>query len=153
MLTLYYLELVSKKNYLFCVYWEWWHNQSALGLNRDLLSYVRLRSVNHVKFTEECIICMEKHVLVKTFLQMAYTCHTESELKGQSMKKKHTVSLETKWPRQAFSVLGYERIHHNLFYRKKFNGNHCFLLTTYLQKIYHLIIDSLILSLMCTHLF
>ena len=39
-------------------------NQSASGLNRGLLSnFWWLRSANHVKFTEECMMFMEKYVL------------------------------------------------------------------------------------------
>ena len=38
-------------------------NQSVPGLNRGLSSdFWRLRRANHVKFTEECVICMEKIV-------------------------------------------------------------------------------------------
>ena len=40
--------------------------QSAPGLNRGWPSnFGWQRSANHVKFTEECIMWMEKHVLVK----------------------------------------------------------------------------------------
>ena len=36
------------------------------GLNRGLSSnFWWLRSANHLKFTEECVMCMEKHVFVK----------------------------------------------------------------------------------------
>ena len=41
-------------------------NHSAPGLNRVLSSnFWWLKSAKHVKFTEECVICTEKHVLVK----------------------------------------------------------------------------------------
>ena len=40
--------------------------QIASGLNRGLsTNFWCLRSANHVKFTKQCVICMEKHVLVK----------------------------------------------------------------------------------------
>ena len=41
-------------------------NQSTRGLNRGLSPNVwRLKNVNYVKFTAECVIFAEKHVLVK----------------------------------------------------------------------------------------
>ena len=41
-------------------------NQSASGLNRGLSSnFWGLRNANHVKFTEECVMCMVKHVLAR----------------------------------------------------------------------------------------
>ena len=41
-------------------------NQSASCLNRGLLwNFCWLRRANHVKFTEKCVICMEKQVFVK----------------------------------------------------------------------------------------
>ena len=41
-------------------------NQTASGFNRGLSSnYGWLRSANHVKFTEQYVMYMEKHVLVK----------------------------------------------------------------------------------------
>ena len=41
-------------------------NQSAPSLNRGLSSnFCWLRSANHVKFTEECVMFMEEHVLIK----------------------------------------------------------------------------------------
>ena len=48
-------------------------NQSSPGVNRDLSSNVwRLRRANRVKFTEECVMSMENHVLMKkNCLQMS----------------------------------------------------------------------------------
>ena len=41
-------------------------NQSVSGLNRGLSSnFSWLRNANHVKFMQECVMCMEKHILVK----------------------------------------------------------------------------------------
>ena len=41
-------------------------SQSALDLNRGLSSNLRwLRNAVHVIFIEECVMCMEKYVLVK----------------------------------------------------------------------------------------
>ena len=41
-------------------------------MNRDLSSnFWWLRSANHVKFTEESVICTEKHVLVRTMYKWA----------------------------------------------------------------------------------
>ena len=36
------------------------------GMNRGLLSnFCYLSKMNHVKFTKECVMCTEKHILVK----------------------------------------------------------------------------------------
>ena len=41
-------------------------NQSASDLNRGLsLNFLWLRSANHVKFTEACLMYMEMHILLK----------------------------------------------------------------------------------------
>ena len=41
-------------------------NQSAPNLKRGLTSkFWLLRNENHVKFTDECVMCTEKHFLVK----------------------------------------------------------------------------------------
>ena len=40
--------------------------KDAPSLNRGLSSnFCWLRNANHVKFTEECVICRQKHVLIK----------------------------------------------------------------------------------------
>ena len=69
------LELSYCKNYLnlskilFLKLFKLVANQSAPSLNRGLSSKFRwLRNANHVKFTEECVISMEKHVLGKKCL-------------------------------------------------------------------------------------
>ena len=48
-------------------YSKWWQiKQSPPGLNRGLSSnFWWLRSAHHEKFTEECVMHTEKHVLVK----------------------------------------------------------------------------------------
>ena len=72
MKTLHSLELVHCKDYfnqakMFLGYSEWLKiKESASGLNRSISSnFLWLRSANHVKFTEECVMCRKKHVLVK----------------------------------------------------------------------------------------
>ena len=40
----------------------------ALRLNRDMSSdFLYQKSANYVKFTKECVMCIEKHVLVKKY--------------------------------------------------------------------------------------
>ena len=79
--TLYCLELVYSKNYLisqkyfFWGYSKWLQiKQNVSGLQRGLLSnFWWLKSVNQVKFSEECVMGTEKNVLVKKCLQMGAT--------------------------------------------------------------------------------
>ena len=87
--------LISQK-YLFWGYFKWGQiKQSSTGLNRGLSSnYWWLRSVNHVKFTEECILCIEKHVLIKKIFKNGL-CDYEPGLKWQAMVCKHIESLGT----------------------------------------------------------
>ena len=48
--------------------------QSTLGLNRDLSSnFWWLSCANHVKFTEECVMCTKKNVFAKKCLQINST--------------------------------------------------------------------------------
>ena len=53
--------------YLFFGYSKWQQiKQSAPALNRDLSSnFWQPRSPNYMKFTKECVISSEKHILVK----------------------------------------------------------------------------------------
>ena len=47
-------------------------NQSAPGLNRGMSSnFLWLKSVNQIKFTEECVMCLEKQILVKNIYKWA----------------------------------------------------------------------------------
>ena len=60
------LELVYSKNICFESIQNCSKSNCAAGLNRGLLSNICwLRIASHVKFTEECMMCMERHVLVK----------------------------------------------------------------------------------------
>ena len=70
MYMLHCLKLVYSKNYfnltkIFVLrLFKMVTNQT--GSNRGLLSnFWSLKSTNHKKFTEECEMCMEKHVLIK----------------------------------------------------------------------------------------
>ena len=47
-----------------------------------------------MKFTEECVMCIENHVLVKKCSQMSKigVCQFKPESKRQSVELKHTVS-------------------------------------------------------------
>ena len=67
-------------------------HQSALGLNRGLTpNFLWLKRANRVKFIEECVICTEKHTLVKIVYKWA--CRNELKSKRLPMKWKHTDSL------------------------------------------------------------
>ena len=82
------------QKYLFWDYSKWQQiKQCVPGLNRGLcLSFWWLRSANHMKFTEECVICIEKLVLVKRIFinWLTMGLHHKPELKRQSMEWKHT---------------------------------------------------------------
>ena len=72
---MFYLELVSTKNQfnltkiIVLKLFRMVTNQSAPNLNRSLpQNFGLLRNANHVKFTEEWMICTEKDVLVKKSL-------------------------------------------------------------------------------------
>ena len=41
-------------------------NQSAE--QKSVINFWWLRTANHEKFTEECVVCMEKHVSEKVFI-------------------------------------------------------------------------------------
>ena len=69
-------------------------------------SFYWLRSTNHVKFTKECLMCTEKHVLVKKYLQMSYTWVYKTSL---CQKDRH------------------ERTHNYWFSWKSCNYKYCFL--------------------------
>ena len=45
-------------------------NQSAPGLNRGLPSNLWGPKLQIMKFTEECVICMEMHVLIKQMFRL-----------------------------------------------------------------------------------
>ena len=65
--------LISQKH-LFWGYSKWRKvKQSTPGLNRSLSSnFWWLKRANHVTFTEECVMCLEKNVFVKKCLQMGF---------------------------------------------------------------------------------
>ena len=65
-----------------------------------------LRSANHMKFTEECVMRSEKNLLVKKCLQKdrTWVCHYKPESKIQSMEWKHTNSPIIKTYRTQQSV-------------------------------------------------
>ena len=74
--------------------------QNSPGLNRSLsLNFCWLRSANHMKFKEECVMCMKKHVSIKTLftnelkiaLQLVWAW-TER----QSIELKHWLSVKEK---------------------------------------------------------
>ena len=58
--------LISQK-YFFWGNSKWWKiKKISPSLNRDLSSkFFWLRSANYVKFTEECVTCMERNVICK----------------------------------------------------------------------------------------
>ena len=63
----------SKKRIHIPQKWLFWGDWVLLGLNRGLSSNVWcLRSANHVKFSEECMTCTEKHVLVDNLLTSVF---------------------------------------------------------------------------------
>ena len=80
------------------MFWSYskWQQIRVLQAWKGLLSnFWWLRSVTNLKFTEENVICMEKHVLVKKCLQMDLTCvcYYEPDSKRQLMEWKYTDSL------------------------------------------------------------
>ena len=82
------ISLIPQK-YLFCNHLKSWPiKQNAPGLNRGLSSnFYWLRSANHMKFPEECVICIEA-----CFSQKMFTNRIIMDLPGskrQSMKWKH----------------------------------------------------------------
>ena len=77
-------------------------NQSAPGLNRGLSSKFRwLTSVNHMKFTEECVMYTEKkHFLIKKSLQINMGLPLGTRVKKQSMETKHIFLAKKKFDAQ-----------------------------------------------------
>ena len=66
-------------------------NQSDPSLNRGAsLNFWWLKNSKYMKFTEDCVMCTEKHVLVK---KMFTNCHYKPEAKKPSMEWKQTDSL------------------------------------------------------------
>ena len=66
------ITLISQK-YLFWGYSKWQQiKKSTRGLNRELSSnFYWLRIANHGNLTEDWVMCMEKHILVKKYV---YRC-------------------------------------------------------------------------------
>ena len=59
--------------------------KGSIGFNKGLLSsFWWLKSANHLKFTGECVMCMEKHDLVKKMftngLNMSLSLQTQVEI-------------------------------------------------------------------------
>ena len=67
--------------------------QYAPSLNSGLLpNFWWLRSINCMKFTEGCMMCIEKPVFNKKNIYKwvkTWVCHYEPESKRQSMEWKH----------------------------------------------------------------
>ena len=99
----------------------WSQIRVILGLNSGLSSnFWWLKNANHVKFTEKCVMCRKKHVLIpKLFTNgLTWVCYSEPELKRQSMEWEHPDSpVKTKFQAQQpvkkvilDCFLGHERI-------------------------------------------
>ena len=59
-----------------------------MSSNSELSSkFYWLRSVNHVKFTEECMICTEKHVLVKNIFTNEVNMSLQLQIEQRSVIK------------------------------------------------------------------
>ena len=113
-------------------------NQIATGLNRSLSSnFGWLRSANHVKCTEECVMCTGKHVLVKKIftneqnmdlpllLWVKKTVHVD-EIHWLSGKEKVLGAVSNK-EGDADSLLGHKWTHHYWFPWKRCNCKQFFL--------------------------
>ena len=81
-------DLIKKKIVLILQKYLFWDylkcrqmTQSALGLNRGLSSsFCQPRNVNHVKFTEQSVMCTENHDLIKKMItNWLNICHYEPE--------------------------------------------------------------------------
>ena len=70
-------RIVFSQKLLFWGYSKWQQiKQNASGLNKSLpLHFWRLRIANYIKFTEECVMYTEKHVLVKQYFWVERTYH------------------------------------------------------------------------------
>ena len=98
-------------------------NQSALDLNRGLSSnFWWLRDANHVRFTDECALCTEKHVLVTQIftneLSMELPCWNWVEKKTANGVETFRLTSKEKFPFAASSkeglansILGHEMTH------------------------------------------
>ena len=58
------------QKYLFCGYSKWQQIGVILAWTGLSSNFWWVRSANHGKFTEECVMCTEKYVLVKKCLQL-----------------------------------------------------------------------------------
>ena len=120
------LFLISQK-YFFQDY-----SKSQAGMKRGLSSiFCWLRSANHVKFTEECVICTEKHVLVK--IKKIFTNGLNKALFKRLSQKGWKYIVEIHWlssiekvpgavvskEGHAGSLLGYDDTYHYWFPWKK----------------------------------
>ena len=114
-------------------------SNNAPGLNRGLSSkFWWLRRANNVKFADECVKCMENHVLVKkrfingwnmglslwTWVKKTiyglemHWCYSKEKILGAALSKEG----------HADSLLGYEKTNHHWFPWKRCNCKQCFLL-------------------------
>ena len=60
------IQLIISQTFCFEFIQSHSKSNSVPGLNRGLSSdFWQLKSTNHEKFAEECVVCMQKHVLVK----------------------------------------------------------------------------------------
>ena len=111
-------------------------NQIASGLNKVLSwNFWWLRSANSVKFTEECGMCIEKHVLVnkKNVYKWAKheVCHYESELKRLFIDSLVKKKFQAHWSEDhGESYLGHKRTDHYWFLCKRCYCKQFFLLPT-----------------------
>ena len=97
----------NRRKYLLWGYSKWRQiKQSSSGLNIGLSSnFWLLRIANHVKFTEECVVCTEKHALIGKGFKLGYTWafHYEPESKRQHRVKTNWLSGRVKVPGTAVS--------------------------------------------------
>ena len=105
-------------------------NSVFSDLKRNLSSNLYgLKSANHMKFSEECVMCIEKHVSIKKI----FTNELNMNLPLQAWITKTVYGVETQWLSCKQKVLGtavskesdtdnllkHERTHHYWFLWKK----------------------------------
>ena len=94
------INLISQNNFFEAIQ----RSSKSHRLNRGMSSnFWWLRSTNHMKFTDECMMCIEKHVLVKKM----FTDEVNMSLLLWACKEGHAENL-----------LEYERIYHFDFLEK-----------------------------------
>ena len=80
--------------------------QNVPSLNRGLSNLWWLRSINYVKFTKECAMWMDKHVLIRKIFTNGLNMGLP-ELKSQSFELKLQLSGKNKVLRTVVSKEGY----------------------------------------------